>query len=109
MNRWKNSFGIAFSFIVTALLMASTSPKWLLLIFFDFGNRKSCKEPDLVNAVVVPAVGCYFWSSTAGCSVSYETEHHYDKGLKTCFSTFLAFLFELLGANVAVFLFTYAG
>ena len=41
MDPWKDSLGIAFSSMVTALLIFSTSPKWLLLMTsFSFGNRK---------------------------------------------------------------------
>ena len=62
-----------------------------------------------MNAVVVPAVGCCFWPNTAGCLELCEPECYHDEGSKTCFSTFLAFLFTLLGADVAVSLCTHAG
>ena len=82
-----------------------TSPTWLLLMTsFGFENRKMAR-----SQIVVLAVGCCFWPNTAACLGPYKTDHYHDEGSKICFSTFLAFLFRLLGANVAIFFRTQAG
>jgi len=100
MDSWKDSSGIIFSYMVMALLIASMPPKWgSSNTFFSFGNKTSCKEPVLVNTLVVLAVGCCFWPNTAGCLGPCEPERYQDEGSKTCFSTFLAFLFALLRAG----------
>ena len=59
------------------------------------------------DVVCLTAVECCFWPNTAGCLGPCETEHYHDEGFKTCFSTFLAFLFGLLRTNVAAFFFVH--
>ena len=50
--------------------------------------------------MIVSAVGCCFWPNTAGYLGPCEPECYHDEGSKTCFSTFLVFLFALLRAEL---------
>ena len=52
--------------------------------------------------MVVPRVRCCFWPNTAKYLGPCEPEHYRDEEYNTCFFTFLAFLFALLRAGVAV-------